>query len=307
MAARAVGSPHVLIVWFEFPGSGVAPFLVSDSQNLLFPFPFAKSTLTPDIHDQIDKIARFVAATWSLGSPQLPRTWAEFRPIHRITLVGHADPRGSDAFNKALGLDRAEAVRDKLKQRITHHRSQSTVDRIQIGVKSAGESDPLAITHPERRVVEVNLDRSLDATVELTEAVAAAAKLGGANLNPSIRATVQCLLTQLADLNVDDKFLPLHLANNNLHDPAKYPHLRDRVLQAAFRKRQSTTATPIWKHNGDEVLSEVVRFVDEFHRVVGALAHLIGTQGIAARNADEKRAWLNGLKADSTSIIHCFQ
>lgn len=50
-----------------------------------------------------------------------------------ITLIGHADPRGSDAYNRALGMDRARAARDYL--------GSQGVAVSSLNVKSRGELD----------------------------------------------------------------------------------------------------------------------------------------------------------------------
>ena len=48
-----------------------------------------------------------------------------------ITLVGHADPRGDDAYNKQLGMSRADAVRDSL--------VKNGIDSSRINMISRGE------------------------------------------------------------------------------------------------------------------------------------------------------------------------
>jgi outer membrane protein OmpA-like peptidoglycan-associated protein len=70
-----------------------------------------------------------------------------------ITITGHADPRGTDEYNRSLGLDRANAVAQELVAR--------GVDASRFDTYSLGEF--LASEHPEdwdtdRRVV-IRLDR----------------------------------------------------------------------------------------------------------------------------------------------------
>ena len=50
-----------------------------------------------------------------------------------LTLIGHADPRGSRAYNRSLGMERARAVRDYL--------SSQGVAVSSVDVKSRGELD----------------------------------------------------------------------------------------------------------------------------------------------------------------------
>ena len=55
----------------------------------------------------------------------------------RLTIIGHTDSKGSDAYNMALGMRRAVAVRDKLLE------FGLNPARI-LGVESRGESEPIA-------------------------------------------------------------------------------------------------------------------------------------------------------------------
>ena len=55
----------------------------------------------------------------------------------RLTIIGHTDSKGTDAYNMALGMRRAVAVRDKL--------LEFGLDPARIlGVESRGESEPIA-------------------------------------------------------------------------------------------------------------------------------------------------------------------
>jgi peptidoglycan-associated lipoprotein len=51
----------------------------------------------------------------------------------QVMLVGHADPRGTEQYNKGLSMDRAETVRQKL--------IDNGVNRDRIQLKAAGEED----------------------------------------------------------------------------------------------------------------------------------------------------------------------
>ena len=63
----------------------------------------------------------------------------------RVTIIGHTDSKGSDAYNMALGMRRAIAVRDKL---IEFGLDPSRI----LGVESRGESEPIATNDtPEGR------------------------------------------------------------------------------------------------------------------------------------------------------------
>ena len=63
----------------------------------------------------------------------------------KLTIIGHTDSKGSDAYNMALGMRRAIAVRDKL---IEFGLDPSRI----LGVESRGESEPIATNDtPEGR------------------------------------------------------------------------------------------------------------------------------------------------------------
>ena len=61
----------------------------------------------------------------------------------KLTIIGHTDSKGSDAYNMALGMRRAVAVRDKL---IEFGLDPARI----IGVESRGESEPIAPNDTEQ-------------------------------------------------------------------------------------------------------------------------------------------------------------
>ena len=61
----------------------------------------------------------------------------------RLTIIGHTDSKGTDAYNMALGMRRAVAVRDKL---IEFGLDPSRI----LGVESRGESEPIAPNDTEQ-------------------------------------------------------------------------------------------------------------------------------------------------------------
>jgi OmpA-OmpF porin, OOP family len=71
-----------------------------------------------------------------------------------VSVVGHADATGSDAYNEALSLKRAETVRDAL---VT-----AGIPRSVIGIAYYGASDPLVpaprgVPEPRNRRVEITI------------------------------------------------------------------------------------------------------------------------------------------------------
>ena len=61
----------------------------------------------------------------------------------KILIIGHTDSKGTDAYNMALGMRRAVAVRDKLLE------FGLNPARI-VGVESMGESDPISTNDTEQ-------------------------------------------------------------------------------------------------------------------------------------------------------------
>lgn len=89
-----------------------------DLQQRLIYFEFDKSVVTPDQLGVIEAHARFM-----IENPQ-----------HAVLLEGHADERGSNEYNLALGQRRANAVRDIL--------MANGVDPFNIETISFGEERP---------------------------------------------------------------------------------------------------------------------------------------------------------------------
>ena len=87
------------------------------------PFPiefhFAKTTFTEKGELAFEDLARIIEA----------------EKVARITLIGHTDPIGSNAYNKQLSFDRAQAVRDALLAKL----GATTIDII---VEGHGEAEP---------------------------------------------------------------------------------------------------------------------------------------------------------------------
>jgi outer membrane protein OmpA-like peptidoglycan-associated protein len=96
-----------------------APETEAAPSELVLNFEFAKSELTPDA---AQKLAGALGQ-WKAGTPV------------SLALEGHADAVGSDAFNRQLGLARAEAVKRALTE-------QLHVPADHIGVISYGEMQP---------------------------------------------------------------------------------------------------------------------------------------------------------------------
>lgn len=106
-------------------------------QFLVF-FDFNKADITPEA----SKVITQAADAAKKGS------------VSRVALTGHADRSGSDKYNMALSLKRANAVKDQL--------VKQGIPADQISVVGKGESEPLVATpdgvrEPQNRRVEIVL------------------------------------------------------------------------------------------------------------------------------------------------------
>lgn len=107
-------------------------------KNYLVFFDFNKADVTPEAQ----KIITQAAGAAKQGNAA------------RVSLTGHADRSGSDKYNQALSLKRANAVKDSL--------VKQGIPADQIAVVGKGESDPLVATpdgvrEPQNRRVEIVL------------------------------------------------------------------------------------------------------------------------------------------------------
>lgn len=67
--------------------------------------------------------------------------WLKQNPTVNVTVVGHCDPRGAEAYNLGLGERRAQVVRDFLfNAGITGNR---------VGIRSEGERRPISTSPDE--------------------------------------------------------------------------------------------------------------------------------------------------------------
>jgi outer membrane protein OmpA-like peptidoglycan-associated protein len=103
----------------------VQPFFVLDR------FLHNQARLMPFHTPMIDRLASHVVASWR--TPQ---------PVRTIRLVGHTDPTGREAYNLALGLRRAQAIRSELMAAI-ERLSPGLTRQMNIIPQSLGETRPV--------------------------------------------------------------------------------------------------------------------------------------------------------------------
>ena len=89
-------------------------------------FDFDKSVVKPQYYELLRNV----------------KDYAEQQDL-KLTIIGHTDSKGSDAYNMALGMRRAIAVRDKL---IEFGLDPARV----LSVESRGESEPIAPNDTEQ-------------------------------------------------------------------------------------------------------------------------------------------------------------
>ena len=109
-----------------FSAAEIAEFKASAmAADTLFFFEFDKSDLKPEALDDLDAHAKFLSADRNA----------------KVRLEGHADERGTRAYNVALGERRANAV--------ARYLVIQGVNRTQIETISYGEERPLSLTRDE--------------------------------------------------------------------------------------------------------------------------------------------------------------
>ncbi|HEX4944695.1 MAG TPA: OmpA family protein [Usitatibacteraceae bacterium] len=110
------------------PGAGTAAAKAASTRraiDLEVLFEFDSARLTPDGRDVLDSLGG------ALGS-------SELADVRRVTLEGHTDAKGSDAYNDSLSLLRAQSARQYLIQK---HRI--TPDKLHaVGKGKAEPADP---------------------------------------------------------------------------------------------------------------------------------------------------------------------
>ena len=88
-------------------------------------FDFDKSIVKPEYFEMLNNLKDFIEQN-----------------NYELTIEGHTDSKGTDAYNMALGMRRAIAVRDKL---LEFGLDPSRI----LGVESRGESEPIATNDTE--------------------------------------------------------------------------------------------------------------------------------------------------------------
>ncbi len=122
----------------ELEGEKIQKTIVLDSTKLKFDFD--KSVVKPEYYGLLQNVKDYI----------------EQNDL-RVLIVGHTDSKGSDAYNMALGMRRAVAVKDKL---LEFGLSPSRV----LGVESKGESEPVATNdtsegRAQNRRIEFKLEK----------------------------------------------------------------------------------------------------------------------------------------------------
>jgi outer membrane protein OmpA-like peptidoglycan-associated protein len=100
------------------------------------------------------EIAHFGTDSWQIEATDTARLRADAESLKthadvKVVIVGHCDPRASEAYNKELGLKRAQAVENSL--------VKAGVDAARISLRSDGKKRPIS-TKPD----EYWLDRRVE-------------------------------------------------------------------------------------------------------------------------------------------------
>ena len=110
-------------------GTGVDVYRQGDELVLRMPsgitFPVDRSDIQPEFRSTLDQVSQ---------------TLASYNQTY-VDVLGHTDSTGSDAYNQALSERRAQSVASYL--------SGHGVDRVRIGIRGFGESQPIASNDDE--------------------------------------------------------------------------------------------------------------------------------------------------------------
>jgi outer membrane protein OmpA-like peptidoglycan-associated protein len=195
-------------------------------------FAFDKITLTAEHERTLQWLA------W-----EVVRSWYSRSRVIRIVVDGHTDPVGTATYNKALGLRRAKAVTERLKQLVNKMAGRlpaGTVERIEYVVRSFGAERPISrrLQSLNRRV-EITLSRDmsppptpldLDLTVTRLEQL-----LTHSTFDSDAVSRMRCLLKKVRDPGTDDRFFndtQVFFVNrdNAKPGPTEWNRVRTRLL-----------------------------------------------------------------------------
>ncbi len=288
--------------------NSVGQVVMPRDERSLRGFEFDKSTLTADHERTIEWLAYEVLHSWHSRSR-----------VTRVVIDGHTDPVGTADYNKALGMRRATAVAERLKQLVNDGAvslPSGTVDRVEYVLRSFGEERPISRTvQALNRRVEITLFRDATPAPTPLDLQTTVTRLEGLlttpGLDPDAVTRMRCLLQKVRDRDSDDRFVTetqVFLVNrdNAMPGPSEWSRVRTRVLHPdLFAPAVSDT----------QVLANLGKIDDDIIYGVGKMTQMIDYAGGAdyglgllalARAFKDLNKWIIERLNDPKSVYSCY-
>jgi outer membrane protein OmpA-like peptidoglycan-associated protein len=298
---------HFWIVYATFPPE-IRKYVIPETRILLDEFKFDKSSLTQNHIGKILAIARYSEAMRVSSGTGFP-----------ISLIGHADDRGTEKYNVDLGNRRASEVKDALRKAIDGI-SPGLSNQFTITAKSFGETKPLIrakteVEHGRNRRVEVYLPRPkrLCRRVSLHAVVKRALGLLPRLQSPDQAKRISCLLHKVIKKGVDDRWAGPEIVldvYNKAQPLGTYSFLllRDQLtIAGVFGDSVSDAQVLMFLERIDEsILRGIGEVTKKIHLLSGA-----ASQGVPLINEmkamDALRAWMHERVQNDQSIYSCYK
>jgi hypothetical protein len=277
-------------------------------QRSLRGFAFDKATLTAEHERTVEWLAWDVLHSWHSRTQ-----------VVRIEIDGHTDPVGTAAYNRDLGLRRATAVADRLKQLINEGAGRlpaGTVERIEYVVRTYGEERPISSrVQALNRRVEITLHRDTSPAPTPLDLNVTVSRLEGLLVTSTLPAEtvtrLRCLLQKVRDPDSDDRFVTetqVFMVNrdNKMPTPTEWTRVRTLVLRPdLFAPDRSDAEVLVNLGRVDEDLQFGVQKMNQIIEYASGIDYGLGF--VALANAfKELNTWVLERLADPKSVYSCY-
>lgn len=296
------------IVYATFPDT-IRTFVIPTARIILDEFVFDKSDVTSVHVEKLGAVARHAVAVMRFTGD-----------VPKIALTGHADDRGTDAYNIDLGERRIKSVEKALREALDSvARGVST--RFTVTTKSFGEAKPVVkgarteADHARNRRVEVLMStlRPRCKRVSLRAVVGRGLKLLPRLSNADQAKRIECFLRKALKKGTDDRYvwpdMVLNVYNNSTpFGTYGFNLLRDQLtLEGVFGSSNSDASVLNSLQSIDE---RIITGIDEMNKKIHLLAGA-GSAGVplvaTMKAMDALRAFMHARVTDPNSIYNCYK
>jgi outer membrane protein OmpA-like peptidoglycan-associated protein len=272
-------------------------------------FAFDKSTLTAEHERTLGQVA------WEVA-----HSWYSRRMVIRIGVDGHTDPVGTAVYNKALGLRRAQAVTERLKQLVKQKAGRlpaGTVERIEYAVRSFGEERPISrLVQALNRRVEITLFRDTTPAPTPLDLQLTVSRLDGllaaSSLDPDAVTRMRCVLKRARDPDFDDRFLNetqvFYVSRNNaMPGPTEWSRVRN-LLQHPDLFGPALSDDQVLTNIGQMIDQDIIYGVRKMNQMVDYAGGPDNALGLVAlpRAFKEFNIWVLARLDDPKSVYTCY-